>query len=64
MTETEFWERMTAHFGADYAGYWANQTVIEALGGRTPVEAINDGVGFKTVWRAVWAFLELPASLR
>ena len=31
---------------------------------RTTSEALADGVPFKAVWRAVWAFLELPDAER
>ncbi|MBE6477051.1 MAG: DUF3046 domain-containing protein [Propionibacteriaceae bacterium] len=60
MRETEFWRRMTRHLGAGYARVWADQTVLTELDNRTASEALAAGVPFKTVWRAVWAFLELP----
>jgi len=30
------------------------------LGGRTVTEALDDGLEIKSIWRACWAFLELP----
>ncbi len=55
---------MTRHLGADYAHVWADQTVLGELDDRTTSEALADGVPFKAVWRAVWAFLELPDAER
>lgn len=60
MRETEFWRRMVRHLGSGYARVWADQTVLAELGNRTASEALADGVPCRTVWRAVWAFLELP----
>lgn len=64
MRETELWRRLEAHLGASYARHWADHTVLADLGGRTVTEALADGWGAQRVWRAVWAFLELPASER
>ncbi|MBA8795429.1 hypothetical protein FHX74_003065 [Friedmanniella endophytica] len=60
MRETEFWERMQQHLGAAYASVWAGQHNLSALGNRTVDQALADGVPPKTIWRAVWAALELP----
>ena len=35
-----------------------------ALGQRTVVQALADGIPCKTIWRAVWTALELPARDR
>ena len=40
---------------------WASEYSLAALGQRTVVEALADGVPCKIIWRAVWAALELPA---
>jgi DUF3046 family protein len=64
MRHTEFWERMEQALGPTYARTWARQHVLSALGERTVVEAIDAGEPPKTVWRAVWAELELPARER
>ena len=37
---------------------------MAAPGGRTVAEALAQGEHAKTVWRAVWAHLQLPASER
>lgn len=64
MRETEFWQRMGTHLGADYAAVWANQHNLAVLGDKTVDEALADGVPPKTIWRAVWASLELPERER
>lgn len=43
-----------------YARTWAAQTSLHALRSRTVMEAIADGVDFRTIWRAAWETLELP----
>lgn len=58
------WQRLDEHLGSDYARVWAEMTAIGDLGGRTVTEALADGVACKAIWRAVWSFLELPASQR
>ncbi|MGB3954579.1 MAG: DUF3046 domain-containing protein [Brooklawnia sp.] len=64
MREAELWQRMRTHLGAGYAAVWAEQMVLAELGGRTVVEALAAGVDCKTIWRAVWSRLELPATDR
>ena len=59
-----FWERMRAQFGDSYAQSVARDYVLAGLGGRTVEQALAEGVDAKTVWRAVWGFLELPARDR
>lgn len=55
---------MDHHLGASYAPVWAESHVIAELGRRTVVDALAAGEPPKTVWRAVWSALELPASER
>lgn len=64
MRETEFWERMRTHLGPVYAQVWASQHNLSDLGNRTVDEAMAAGIDCKTIWRAVWEALELPASER
>lgn len=64
MRHTEFWERMERHLGPSYARSWARDQVLADLGERTVSQALAEGWDAKTVWRAVWAALELPASER
>jgi len=55
---------MAAQFGDAYAQVWAESQVMAELGGRTVNQALEAGEQPKTVWRAVHAVLELPASER
>jgi len=55
---------MDKQLGRGYARVWADQHVMRELGGRTASEALDQGESPKTVWRAVHASLELPASER
>lgn len=64
MRYTEFWARMDAALGAAYSRTWADTQVIGALAARTVNEALATGEDPKSVWRAVWAHLELPVSQR
>lgn len=64
MRHTEFWQRMESALGGSYARSWAQLQVLGELGGRTVEEALAAGVQPKTVWRAVWAHLQLPAGER
>ncbi|MFL6154948.1 MAG: DUF3046 domain-containing protein [Marmoricola sp.] len=64
MRHTEFWERMELALGAEYARSWASMYVMADLGGRTAEQALEAGESPKTVWRAVWAALELPSKDR
>ena len=64
MRETELWARMGRHLGDPYCRAWAEQVVLAGLGGRTVSEALAAGVPAVTVWRVVWAALDLPASER
>ena len=65
MRHTEFWERMEQALGSStYARHWSDQQVIGSRGGRTVSEALAAGETPKTVWRAVWETLGLPASER
>ena len=43
---------------------WASEFSLADLGQRTVVEALDDGVPSKVIWRAVWAALELPPRER
>ena len=64
MRHTEFWVRMEQALGSAYARSWAEQHVLGELGERTVVESLDAGEAPKTVWRAVWAELGLPARDR
>ena len=61
---TEFWARMERHLGGAYARTWAREHALLELDDRTVVQAFDAGEDAKTVWRAVWRALQLPASER
>lgn len=50
---TEFWRRMDTRFGVTYARSYAADMVLSTLGGRTVLQALEQGEDAKTVWRAV-----------
>lgn len=64
MRHTEFWGRMEAALGPAYARTWAREHVVKDLEQRTVVQALAEGWDAKSVWRAVWAELELPLRER
>lgn len=64
MKLTDFWERMAAVFGPDYAASWARDYVLEPLGSRTVVQAIDAGIDTAVIWRAVCDATEVPGWLR
>ena len=64
MKETELWARLQRHLGTGYYRVWAEEHNLAELGGRTVAGALADGMPCKTIWRAVWATLELPARER
>ena len=61
---TDFWERMDAVFGSEYARSWAGDFVIAALGDRTVLQAIDAGVDTREIWDAVCGVVEVPGLLR
>ncbi len=58
------WQRLSDHLGAGYHRVWASEFNLAALDNRTVVDALRDGIPAKTIWRAVWTALELPARER
>jgi hypothetical protein len=61
---TEFWARMEAALGPEYARSWAKQQVLAGLGEQTVEQALAEGWDAKAVWREVHKALELPARDR
>lgn len=60
MRLTEFHELVTARFGAGYGDSVLVDHVLSALDGRTGVQAIEDGVEPRDVWRALCADFDVP----
>jgi hypothetical protein len=50
---TDFWSRINEVFGAAYARSLATDHSFAELGDRTIEQAIAQGVGTATIWRAV-----------
>jgi hypothetical protein len=50
---TDFWARLDEAFGATYARSIAADQSFAALGDRTIVQSIADGIDTATIWRAV-----------
>ncbi|MFM9134511.1 MAG: DUF3046 domain-containing protein [bacterium] len=64
MRLTDFWERMDAVFGAEYARSWAGDYVLADLGDRTVLQAIDAGIDTREIWDAVCGAVEVPGLLR
>jgi hypothetical protein len=64
MRLTEFWRRMSEHFGDGYAESVAKDFVLSGLSGRTVNKALADGEDAKVVWRAVTEQFNVPDRLR
>jgi hypothetical protein len=64
MRLTEFWARMSEHFGDAYAESVAKDFVLSGLGGRTVNKALAEGEDAKVVWRAVSEQFNVPERLR
>ena len=61
---TDFWERMDALFGPDYARSWARDFSLSALDGRTVEQAIAAGIETREIWEAVCGVIDVPSLLR
>ena len=66
MRLTDFWARLEQAFGAGYARSVAADQVLPQLGGRTIVQALEQGEETVQVWRAVVAAYpdRVPLRLR
>jgi Protein of unknown function (DUF3046) len=60
MRLTEFSELVNGRFGSVRGGSLLVDHVLTALGGRTAVQAIEDGVDPRDVWRALCADFDVP----
>jgi hypothetical protein len=57
---TEFNERVEGQFGAARGASLLVDHVLAVLEGRTPAQAIEDGVDPRDVWRALCADFDVP----
>jgi hypothetical protein len=63
MRRSDFWERLTAVLGEDYAASWSRDVVLSSLGSIVE-QAFENGEETQTVWRAVCEVIEVPSFLR
>ena len=61
---TDFWERMDAVFGPEYARSWARDFSLSTLQGRTVMQAIDTGIDTREIWDAVCGVIDVPSLLR
>jgi hypothetical protein len=59
---TDFWERLEIAVGSAYAKSWAADVVLADLG-VTAMEAFDQGVETRDVWRAVCQTIEVPSGI-
>lgn len=64
MRHSEFWQLADAVFGAEYARSLASDIVLSDLGGRSPVQALDDGVPPRDVWVALCDAQDVPEDRR
>jgi hypothetical protein len=63
LRRSDFWERLNAVLGDDYAASWSTDVVLPALG-ESVVDAFERGVETSDVWRAVCQVVDVPTFLR
>ena len=61
---TDFWERMDALFGPEYARSWARDFSLAALDGRSVEQSIAAGIETREIWEAVCGVVDVPTLLR
>lgn len=64
MRHSEFWQLADAVFGPGYARSLASDIVLSDLGGRSPVQALDDGVPPRDVWVALCDAQDVPDERR
>lgn len=57
---TEFHERVTLRFGMTYGASVLADHVLTGFEGRTPTQAIEEGVDPRDVWRALCVDFDVP----
>ena len=61
---SHFWTLMNDEFGEAYAGSLARDHVLGALGGRTVLEALEQGEPPRAVWEALCDDMDVPPERR
>ncbi|QAY70595.1 DUF3046 domain-containing protein [Xylanimonas protaetiae] len=60
----EFWQLVDEVFGPGYGRALAREQVLDALGDRTSVEALEAGLPPRDVWHALCDALDVPDDRR
>ncbi|HYN28991.1 MAG TPA: DUF3046 domain-containing protein [Dermatophilaceae bacterium] len=60
----QFWTLMEEEFGAAYAPSLARAHVLREVGGRTVLEALEQGVPPREVWLALCDDMDVPEDRR
>jgi hypothetical protein len=63
LRRSDFWERLNAVLGDEYAASWSKDVVLPALG-QSVADAFDRGVETVEVWRAVCEVVDVPAFLQ
>lgn len=64
MRHSEFWQLSDEVFGPEYSRSLAADLVIGDLGGRTALQALDDGIPPRQVWDALCDAQDVPAGRR
>jgi hypothetical protein len=64
MREREFWQLLEEVFGRSYGRALSHDQGLTELGGRSVVEALDDGVEPRVVWNVLCDQMEIPDSKR
>ncbi|WNM26255.1 DUF3046 domain-containing protein [Demequina capsici] len=64
MRLSEFWLLINDVFGETYAPTLAQDHALTALGSRTCVQALDDGIAPRDVWHALCDELDVPLDRR
>lgn len=64
MREREFWELLEEVFGRSYGRALAHDQRLTKLGGRTAVEALDDGEDPRVVWNVLCDQMDVPDARR
>ena len=60
----EFWSRLEEQFGSMRAQSVTRDHVFSALGGRTPLDALEAGVPTRRIWLAICEEYDIPRKDR
>jgi hypothetical protein len=64
MRVSEFWRAVDQVFGEAYGSVVTRDVVLEGLGGRSAVDALNAGIDARRVWDALCDSQDVPLDRR